>query len=184
MSEKIAKLISENTENFKSALEIEKGLTQAKINFKVSFWQDLLLELGDDFKFGSKYNSPKEKEKHKDIKISCSNYYKKLRDNSEQGIIYELNDVRISLVGWGSDNICFNLDALKSQEWYGKCSSKKEVLNIKRGMFFPENIKLNFKKLDDNTIDLLSEENRQATIKNLANEFKELVKILNKENKK
>jgi hypothetical protein len=180
MSEKIAKLISENTENFKSALEIEKGLTQAKINFKVKFWQDLLLELGDDFKFGSKYTSLKSK--HKDIKKSCKNYYTGSRDNTEQGIIYELNDVKISLVV--HHNLCFNLDVLESEKWYKKCSSKKEVLNIKKGKFFPENIRLNFKKLDDNTIDLLSEENRQTTIKNLANEFKELVKILNNENKK
>jgi predicted transcriptional regulator len=176
MNTKIAELIGETTENFKSALEIEKGLTQAKINFKINFWQDLLEELGNDFKFSSKYKSLEEK--HENIEKSCKNYYTGTRDNTEQGIIYELKDVRISLVA--HHNLCFNLDALESQKWYKKCSNKEEVLNTKKGKFFPKNIRLNFKKLKDTTIDLLSDENRQTTIKNLANEFKDIIEQLEK----
>jgi hypothetical protein len=179
MDTEIAELIKDK-ESFEAAQAIEKGLVQAKINFKINFWEDLLKDLGGGgFIFGNKYKEWNDK--HQDIKASCSEYYKGQRGNTEQGIIYELDSIRISLVAY--HNLCFNIDSLEHQIWHKKCIEKEHALENKKGKFFPKNVKhLNFRKFNSILIDELSGDKRKKTIKNLADEFKELVKKLESEN--
>jgi hypothetical protein len=140
----------------------------------------LLKDLGGGgFIFGNKYKE--RNDKHQDIKASCSEYYKGQRGNTEQGIIYELDSIRISLVAY--HNLCFNIDSLEHQIWHKKCIEKEHALENKKGKFFPKNVKhLNFRKFNSILIDELSGDKRKKTIKNLADEFKELVKKLESEN--
>ena len=185
MNTEIAKLISDTTDNFQATMNLEKGLTEAKINLKYKFWKDLLKELGEEngFKFGNKYDSLEIK--HSNIKYSCNIYYTESRNNSEQGIIYKLDNIKISLVAvkW----LAFNLDPLDHQKWYA-CTDKKGVIeNIKDkigGKFFPKDIKINkdininFRDCNDQYLALLDQDHMQYVIKSLAQEFKELIKTL------
>jgi hypothetical protein len=186
MNTKIAELIGETTENFKSALEIEKGLTQAKINLKINFWQDLLKELNknndnnkEQFYFGNEFINNK-----KTIETACNNYYTGSRENTKHGIIYNFKDFRLMLIT--KNNTFFvikkNTTQNKVKEINVKDINVKDINSDTEGFFYTSCIDkgLNFRAFDDELIKNLSDENRQTTIKNLAGEFKELIKRLKK----
>lgn len=180
MNTEIAEILKDS-DNLKTAIALEKVAVKSKIQFKIDFWSDLLQELGKDnnshgFSFSNKYNSLEGK--HKDIKTSCRIYYTESRNNTEQGIIFKLKDIKVSLVAY--HNLCFNIDSLDSQKWYKNCSNKEDVVVNKKGKFFPKSINnhLNFKALDSDSIEMLIGKTREETIKSLAGEFKDLVEEL------
>jgi hypothetical protein len=170
----IARLIGKNIENFKVAVDFEKGFIQAKINFQIKFWEDLLEELDENngFYFGNEYKD----EGMETIKKACKKYYNGKKSNTQQGIIYDFDNFRIMLIV--NHNIYF---CIKQNKDAGSLKELKNNIPINNGnvWFYPQlKSKLNFREFNNNLIDELSGDNRAKNIKNLANEFIELVKQL------
>ena len=178
MNTEIAKLIGKNTENFKSALELEKGLTQAKIKLQIKFWEELLAKLGEGFEFGGQYNH------EGGVKESCSRYYNKQKNRENYGIEYKFNNnekQKLMLIIDIKDGVYFCLKTDENNQGYVNNKIKKSEIEIgKNGYFFPES-RLFSNKENNNLIEMMLDENaKNEDIKNLAQEFKELVEKLEK----
>ena len=171
MNTEIADILKDE-DNLKTAIAIEKATIAAKINFQVKFWKDLLVKLGDGFYFGNEW-----KKIAKKINPACEAYYKHSRNNTQHGVIYNLakaEDLKLMIIV--DHNVYFCLQ--KIEKYPMPKIEKDNILNVDEGYFYPEIGKLNFKKFDNELIDLLSGTKREETIKNLAQEFKDLVEKL------
>ena len=171
MNTEIADILKDE-DNLKTAIVIEKATIAAKINFQVKFWKDLLEKLGNGFYFGNEW-----KKIAKKIKPACEAYYKHSRNNTQHGVIYNLakaEDLKLMIIV--DHNVYFCLQ--KIEKYPIPKIEKDNILNVDEGYFYPEIGKLNFKKFDNELIDSLSGKQRQKTIENLAQEFKDLVEKL------
>lgn len=182
MNMEIAELLIKDTEKLKTAIELKKALPQAKASFEKSFWTDLmelLVEMSKD-KFEGKFSFSHEWEVIENTKMSdiCLGYYKGENNTKYHGIIY---DEKIILIV--DHNIYF---VLKNGEFNIDNKYKKGVWGKVAIWFYAKTTEknLNFRKFNNDLIDMLSGEARQNTIKGLADEFIKLIETIEKSEKK
>jgi hypothetical protein len=161
----------------KTIKNISEEYTKLKIQMQKDFWVDLLKELDSEkFYFSNEWEKNK-----KSIEGACKAYYTNSRNNTQQGIVCKIENLKCMLIVYHRVYFCIK-----------KIDNNKNVKEIDRnnininkeieGSFYTRlEKKLNFRKFDNELIDMLSGEQRQKTIKSLAKEFKELVDKLESE---
>ena len=168
----IAEELSTNIQYFKSALAIEKAISQAKINFQINFWEYLLAKLGDGFYFCHRV---KDKSIHINNISKLCKKYKKGRESKktrQYGIAYDLPNLDAKIMIIVDHRIVMRYHP-NNQSFKGDEVSLQDIKEKKEGYYYPFNKdKVNFMNFNDDLINTLSKEN----IENLAIEFKGLVK--------
>jgi hypothetical protein len=166
------------TELIKTMNEISNEFTQVKIKFQIKFWNDLLDKLGRDvgFEFGNE-NPANWKKCDESISEACQKYYTNSQSKRYYGILHNFGEFKLILIV--NHDIYFDIQHKTNDENSISRKNKtiQEMINDKEKnyWFYPKTGTLNFKEFNDTLIDALSGDNRQKTIKNLADEFKELV---------